>query len=404
MHKKIIGMACALSMLLSGCSGFGPNVDNVSPTTFVEGLNSFNWNLLAELHIKANQFYSAYGISEALIIAANGADGQTLEELMNLYGMDDIQQLNEEALALTYAVSNDGFVNANSIWIDEGLTKSDQYDDYENTVRNYHHATVRTVDFAGNTNQVKQDINRWVKKQTQGFISNYQSHVSESTVTNIINAVYFKGMWEFPFDESDTHFQNFHGLNGNRDVSMMHIFSVDVPYYETDSLKAVTLNYEDHDKSVTFITTKDEAINVVDVWNDLPNDKKNEFLKNLDDSDASELGTIAIPSLEMDITMNGLKKALTELGAGTMFTSDADFSKIADHLFVSSIEHRAKVRMNEEGTEAAAVTEIGFDTTMAPFDEDEKLEFIADHPYIFVIRDTDTGVILFTGVVQDVEQ
>ncbi len=404
MHKKTIGMACALSMFLSGCSGFGPNVDNVTPTTFVEGVNAFNWNLLGELHIKANQFYSAYGISEALILAANGAEGETLEELMSLYGMDDIKQLNEEALALTYAISNDGFVNANSIWIDESLTKSDQYDDYESTVKNYHHATVRTVDFSGNINQVKKDINSWVKKQTKGFISNYNSYASESTVTDIINTVYFKGMWEYPFDESDTHFQNFHGLNGNRDVSMMHIYSLDVPYYETDSLKAVTLNYEDYDKEVTFITTKDEAVNVVDVWNELPNDKKNEFLKTLDDSDASEVGTIAIPSLEMDITMNGLKKALTDLGAGTMFTNDADFSKIADHLFVSSIEHRAKIRMNEEGTEAAAVTEIGFDTTSAAFEEDEPLEFIADHPYIFVIRDTDTGVILFTGVVQDVEQ
>lgn len=403
MRKKITGMACALSMFLSGCSMFGPNVDNVNPNQYVEGMNAFNWNIFEQLHIKANQFYSAYGISEALLVAANGAEGDTLEELMNLYGMDDMQELNEQALALNNAVSNDGFVNANSIWIDAGLTKSDQYDDFESAVRNYHHATVRTVDFSGNINQVRQDINRWVKKQTKNFIYNYQSSASESTVADIINAVYFKGMWEYPFDESDTHFQNFHGLNANRDVSMMHIFSVDVPYYENDSLKAVSLNYEDYDKSITFITTKDESVNVVDVWNEVPNDQKNEFFKNLDDSDASEVGTIAIPSIEMDITMDGLKKVLTDLGAGTMFTNDADFSNIAENLYISSIVHRAKVKINEEGTEAAAVTEIGFDTTSAAFDEDEKLEFIADHPYIFVIRDSDTGAILFTGIIQDIE-
>lgn len=400
MNKKTTAALCSAALFLTGCQEPKPNVDNVDPVSFVQSVNTFNWDIFGQLDHQSNQFYSAYGISEALSLAANGAKEETLEELLQIYGVDSIEQLNEEALAVSNKVTDDGFVNANSIWLDRKLKKSEEFDAYEKNVNGYHDAQVKIVDFAGNIDGVREEITDWVKDRTKGFISDYKSIVTEETSADLINAVYFKGLWSVPFDINNTYDQKFYGLNEDKDVSMMHLYSTSVPYYENDTLKAIKLDYKDSSKSIIFITTKNKEDNIADIWNSLPNEEKNDLLTNLNDAYLSELDTIAIPNLEMDITMENLDGILKQLGIKTMFTGSADFSKIAQDLYVSDIIHRAMVKMDEEGTEAAAITEIEMDTMMAPMEEDI-LDFIADHPYLFVIRDTETGMILFTGLVQD---
>jgi serpin B len=242
------------------------------------------------------------------------------------------------------------------------------------------------------------DINGWVKKKTDGMIEKLlekdRNPLSTAEMV-LMNAIYFNGEWTTPFNELDTIEQDFKGTSGTTKVDMMHS-SKNVLGYEGDDYKSISLPYG-----------KDERFSMVMV---LPNGDINEFIevqsrdsikKVLTTFEEKSDAIIQIPkfSLEEMVTLNDTLKAL---GMSKAFSpATADFANIADGLFIDTVLHKAKIDVDEIGTEAAAVTAVIMGKGAAP---EFQFEFLADKPFLFFIVDGEENIVLFTGKVSNLDK
>jgi serpin B len=362
------------------------------------GNNAFACDLLARLGA-GNVFFSPTSLSTALAMCYAGAGGDTAREMAKtMHFALPAEQLHPAVARLTRILNDAGdppayqMNIANALWTQAGFPLQVKY--VERMKRDYA-AGEHFVDFQHNVEGARQTINAWVEEQTQRRIKELigKNALTPDMRLVLTNAIYFKAKWLNPFRKESTFAQDFH-LSAGKSVkaSMMHQTEF-APYYEDADMKLLEKVYQGGALSMIFI---------------LPT-KKHDLARVEKQMTAGALAAwtaqlqpaqvrIALPKLEMNTAFE-LSRVLAQMGMPQAFTAQADFRPMADvpgqPLYIGQVIHQAFVAVDELGTEAAAATAIGMRAGSAP-PRDMK-EFIADQPFLFLIRDRRTGAVLFIG-------
>lgn len=363
------------------------------------GINEFSMNMYSALPADKNIFYSPYSIASALSMLDVGADGATKKELENALGITDLDEWNDEMKAyLSKDWSQNTFVNtANSVWMNKDTSWSaDIEKDFLTPAKDYYSGEVYEADFNGQPDKVVQNVNNWVSTNTNKMIPEILKEIPGGTVMMLINAVYFEGKWDTPFTEDKTFQSSFYGTDKESVVDMMHLYGEHFTYMDNGEIKGITLPYDgDNVVMKVFMSTADDG-DINELFDKLSNEEKQKLIDSLDNANNVEIDTLQLPKFTDEQSIDGLDEILQNMGIRSAYSDSADFSKIADGIAVSSVNHRAKVIVDENGTKAAAETDIMVkETAMMP--SEETYNFIVDKPFVYVIEDQSTGMILFMG-------
>lgn len=363
------------------------------------GINEFSMNMYSALPADKNIFYSPYSIASAMSMLDVGADGATKKELENALGITDLDEWNDEMKAyLSKNWSQNTFVNtANSVWMNKDTSWSaDIEKDFLTPAKDYYSGEVYEADFNGQPDKVVQNVNNWVSTNTNKMIPEILKEIPGGTVMMLINAVYFEGKWDTPFTEDKTFQSSFYGTDKESVVDMMHLYGEHFTYMDNGEIKGITLPYDsDNVVMKVFMPTADDG-DINELFDKLSNEEKQKLIDSLDNANNVEIDTLQLPKFTDEQSIDGLDDILKNMGIQSAYSESADFSKIADGIAVSSVNHKAKVIVDENGTKAAAETDIMIkETAMMP--SEETYNFIVDKPFVYVIEDQSTGMILFMG-------
>lgn len=336
-----------------------------------------------------NVFISPLSVSIALGMAWNGADNLTKSEMETALHMSGLteDQINEYYKIMLEAlpqVDTSTKLNiANSLWYKIGFPIRDSFLQVN---KDYFSAEVHGLDFSKPS--AVDSINDWCARKTNDLIKKPLDQISADAVLYLINAIYFKGIWSQQFDKKKTYESNFTTESGSLNkVNMMQLKDT-FAYTEDETAQYVDLPYGNKAFSMTVILPKDGKT-TADVLKQLNTEKWNNIVSDFHNQEVQ----IYLPQFKVQNKFE-LKQPLQAMGMNKAFTTQADFSKISEiDLMISRIIHSTYCEVNEDGTEAAAVTIIEFETTAMPMNT----VFNADHPFVFIIREKSTGVILFTG-------
>ena len=376
---------------------------------YVDAGNRMAFRFLGEMFDNENLVCSPLSLQYALAMTANGASGQTRQEIIDFlgYGEEDIDALNEYSKTLLEqlpAVDLDV-----TLKVTDALLVNDKFPllpSFKETVENNYYAAVDNMDFS-DPEQVAARINEWASRNTDGFIDNIlsASEISEDAVAYIMNALYFKAKWaggEYdPMFESDaTKPEDFHLSDGSTiKVDMMRNMRWH-QYAEMDGYKVLAIPYAGYKYYMYILLPDENDINGLieklktTSWSDILSKMK---------SDAEVY--IRIPKFEIENKYN-LNDALQALGVTRPFQSGmAEFDMMFQpkqpkyYYWIEKVIQKARIKVSEKGTEAGAVTIVEMDgVAEAPGDEPKKVYFYADHPFVFVIGEKTSGTILFEGV------
>ena len=356
----------------------------------------FGFKLLKEIQSSepdTNIFISPLSISIALGMTFNGAAGETADAIKNTVGFDgmsksDINESYASLIALLTEVDpQTRFQIANSIWYRLGFAVEQDFIDIN---QNYFDAVVSGLDFASPS--AVETINSWVNDKTFGNIDKIIDQINRDTVMFLINAMYFNGTWKFEFDKNLTRSDHFYKTDGSKTNCKMMKQQNDFAYYSTSDYQVIDLPYGNGQFRMTVI---------------LPEQNKSlyEFITNLNSQTLADItaglskakGTLYLPKFKIGYEKN-LNDVLKSLGMTVAFTAAADFSNInkEETLLISQVKHKAYVDVNEEGTEASAVTVVEIGRTSAG-GEDPGFIMRVDRPFLFMIRENHSQSILFTG-------
>jgi serpin B len=345
----------------------------------------------------ANLFISPLSVSIALGMAYNGAAGETREAIQNTLALSGltIQEVNESYKSLAeYLTGLDPTVTmeiANSMWYRLGLTLKDDFIDLNTT---YFDAEVSELDFSDPG--AADIINAWVYDKTHGKIEDIVTPpINPATMLFLINAVYFYGGWTYQFDPNLTEKDNFVLANGDKIECEMMSQKALLPYLKKEQFVAVDLPYGDGKFAMAvFLPAWDVHVDeLADLFNET---SWNQWAESFVEDSVN----IFLPKFELTDELR-LKDALKAMGMGITFDpSRADFSNISGqaNLCISNVKHKTYVKVDEEGTEAAAVTSIEFTITS---DNPHEKYVRVDRPFIFVIHETQANTILFIGKVMN---
>lgn len=352
---------------------------------------------------EGNLFYSPYSISTALAMTYAGAKGDTADQMADVLHFTlpaDRLHLAENALSLDLSgrpqqaapdVKNPFELSiANALWGQMDYIFLPEFLDL--LAQNYG-AGIRVVDFAASPENARQEINRWVSDQTKERIKDLipQGVLNEMTRLVLSNAIYFKGGWLHQFKKSATEQKPFYLLDGSSiNVDMMHQ-SERLGYSLQDDYKAVELPYEGGGLSMLVILPDEGRFAEVE------ENLNPEMLGALQDTMKFGEVDLSLPKFKFESSFT-LKEPLSALGMADAFDRDkADFSGMDGRrdLFISAVLHKAFVAVDENGTEAAAATAVVMELMSAM--PEEPVQFRVERPFIFLIRDNQTGSVLFLG-------
>lgn len=356
--------------------------------------NEFGWKLLKNLigeKIEGNAFISAPSVALALGMTYNGASGETAKAMATTLGLGKLNlvQTNQGYKDLTTVLQGADtkvqMTTANSLWIREGQTLKPEF---LSRVTEAFQAKAEFVKFGEPA--AADAINAWVKQATNDKITDLVKETKPEEILHLVNAVYFKGDWKDPFDPSKSHNITFNGIGDAKETKFMRAEG-NFAFLETPELQMVSLPYG-------------RGRMAMDLVLPVPGKKLESFMEKATPKSVADLAAkmvlmpltnLALPVFKAEATYD-LKQALSNLGMGVAFTDQASFEgmQAKGGLQISHVTHKTYVSVDEQGTEAAAATDVGIKTTSAPVGK----EFIANRPFYFQIRDTETGTILFMGV------
>ena len=354
-----------------------------------DGINQFSIDLYSKLKDRPrNLFYSPYSISTALSMVYAGADGETASQMKKVLHFDQSHS-DMEKLINELNTPNEYYklIVANALWGQKGYKFKNNY---KNILKNQYKSELSQLDFIKKTEKSRKTINQWVEKKTNDKIKDLLKPGTVDPLTRLIltNAIYFKANWSEQFEKENTKEDTFYISKKDKiRVQMMHQNNA-LPYYENRNMQMVELPYERRKLSmVVILPKKTEGINSINI-KDLAKWGKELSYKKVN---------LYLPKFKITSEFS-LKKILSSMGMKDAFSlPPADFSGISGtkDLFISNVIHKAYVDVNEEGTEAAAATAIGM--AKSSFDPSLPKKFKADHPFIFLIKDNNSGTILFMG-------
>jgi serpin B len=391
-------MLVVLALVFSNCTNnqeepFIPEITQ-KEQNLVESSNTFGFGLFDQVvSEKADQnvFVSPLSVSIALGMAYNGAKGETATAMQTTLGYEGLSQLeiNQGYLTLLQILTNlDPKVTmeiANSVWCRLGIPF---LADFIERLEDFFAALVSELDFsapgAANT------INNWVAESTHDKIEKIvDDPISDHLVMFLINAIYFKGDWTYQFDKKDTYDGEFNTLSGTKTVPTMHLHQ-ELDYVENEDFQAVSLPYGDGFFSMMVILPKPEK-DIDSLISEMSPENWITWQSQL----VSQEGYLYLPKFELEFEAS-LKEVLKAMGMEIAFNEiEADFTGMSPltDLFISDVKHKTYVKVDEEGTEAAAVTSVEVGITSMP----EGFQMRVDRPFIFVIFDKHTDALLFMG-------
>ncbi len=348
-----------------------------------------------------NLFYSPYSISLALAMTYAGARGETEEQMAYAlhFGLpQDRLHPAFNSLAIELAnrgegaegKDNEGFrLNiVNAIW---GQKDYEFLTDFLDTLAENYGAGLRILDFIEAPEESRITINDWVSEQTEGRIEDLIPRGMIDSLTRLVltNAIYFNAAWAFPFNENATSDGVFHLLNGDEVTVPMMRQTESFGYAEGDNYQAVTLSYDGNELSMVILLPATGEFSTFESSLDFR--KLQEIINNLQYQEVA----LTMPKFEFESSFD-LKKTLSDMGMPVVFSSDADFSGMNGrrNLSITDVVHKAFVSVDEAGTEAAAATAVIVGETSIPM---ELVNVNIDRPFIFMIRDIETGALLFVG-------
>ncbi len=346
-----------------------------------------------------NIFISPLSLSIALTMTYNGAQENTQNEMAITLAID---QMNREAVNKAYSdlvlslqnCDPDVILNiANSMWINNHFPVKK---DFIQTILSNFYADVAKLDFA--SDHAVTQINNWVSEQTNEKISEIITSIDYTTVLFLINALYFKANWIYQFDPDLTKEENFFLPDGSKKtVFMMTNGGRDYTYYFDRNVSIARMPYG-RDKLAMYVFLPEKETDINAFINSFDPDMMQSWLNGIDSLQTNrEDFVFKLPKfkLKYDKTLN---EVLKNLGMQEAFTRAANFRGISDvPLWLSFVKQKTYIEVNEYGCEAAAVTIVGGMAVSVP------PSFIADRPFVFIIRDDRSGSILFMGKIVDPE-
>lgn len=377
-------------------------VDNADLTALVEGNTAFTLDLYHELQKEeGNIFYSPYSLSVALAMTYAGARGETeqqMAEALSFYLSQDklhpafnyLDQLLATRGEDAQGKDEEGFrLNiVNDIWGQKDFSFLTAFLD---TMAENYGAGLRILDFVNAPEESRVAINDYISEQTEERIKDLIPEGMIDVMTRLVltNAIYFNAAWQYPFSEDVTSDGTFHLLDGGEvTVSMMHQGET-LGYTAGDGYQAVELKYDGAELAMVILLPDSGQFESFEMSLDT------ELLNEIIDSIELKHVELALPKWEYDSSFM-LKETLQAMGMPVAFTDAADFSGMTGKrdLYIDEVVHKAFVSVDEAGTEAAAASAVIMKLTAMPADV---ATVTVDRPFIFLIRNIETGSILFFG-------
>jgi serpin B len=419
--KRIILLSALLGLFACqddpGSDDPGLNVPSVPPVErkdieltkaerqIVEKNNLFAFDLLKAVSKNEkkenNILISPLSASLALAMLNNGAAGLTQEEIQGVLGYGDItrDEMNGYFQKMLEAMQEIDpltvFKSANSIWIKQQFPVLAPFIEVNKT---YYDAEIRNEDFADPATVGL--INGWCSDNTEGKIPEIIDEISPDAVMFLVNALYFKGKWSAPFDKSKTKNELFHNQNGSAPLIPTMNQTTDVDCYKGEDFTLAEFPYGNQAFSMVFLLP-DEGVSLSSIVEKMDAQIWQQSLR--------EMGNVRIPvkiprfKTEYERELN---EDLEEMGMQSMFNPfSADFTLIhpTAPLYVAFVKQKTFAEVNEEGTEAAAVTVVGMYYTSLPPVVPNVTKFFVDRPFHYFIKELSTGTIFFIGEMRNME-
>lgn len=353
-------------------------------TSSLFGQNQFAFDLFDKMEQEKNLLFSPTSIKAALAMAYEGANSQTQEEFESVFGFDED---NSEFLNELNQLKESAEIS-NSVWILKNYKVLPAYID---TLDSRFNAPPSYTDFKNDPEGSADKINKWIEESTNGMIKKMLTPAAVADFKMaLVNAIYFKQDWKYPFNEKATRDKEFTNLGGTEsNIKMMRLLRR-FRAYEGEKEKIIELPYADDKTSMIIV---------------LPNKMKG---YKLDNASFDELNSklyyqkvnLELPQFTFETPTFELKDMLKELGLNEAFSNAADFTEMREEndLKIGTVLHKAKIIVNEKGTEAAAATVVGMEVkTTSVSRPDPIMQFITDKPFYYFIKDNSTGALMFMG-------
>lgn len=394
----------ALVILFTACTDnpTDPAVSDLTPSEksakIIAADNQFGFELFrkvnASLDEPKNTMISPMSVSLALAMVYNGTNGDTkkqMEELLHKANLtpEDINQSYKDLVASL--TSHDPKVElsiSNAIFYRNTFAVKP---DFIATNQNFYQAEVEGLDFT-NATATLEKVNGWVNTKTKGKIDKIIEEVSDEAVMYLLNAIYFNGEWKYRFDSKETYDMPF--TKEDRSTVQAPTMHIENPfnYYSNPNFELLEMPYGNGKYSMLiFLPETGKTTN--DVISLMTSENVNDWITKL----TEQKKEVFLPKFEFKFD-DSLVNELIALGMTDAFNaSKADLSGISEaaKLVISEVKHKSYIKVDERGTEAAAVTGITIEVTSVGPDN----SFRVDHPFVFAIREKDTNVILFVGKV-----
>lgn len=378
-----------------------PEVTDSDLGDLASGNSAFAFDLYQSLRgSEGNLFYSPYSISLALAMTYAGARGETEQQMA-----DTLYFLSQDRLHNTFnwldlelasrgegaqGKDGEGFrLNiVNAIW---GQRDYKFLDEFLDVLAENYGAGLRLLDFINAPEDSRITINDWVSEQTEGKIEDLipQGVIDAMTRLVLTNAIYFNASWLSPFSEDATKDGTFYLLDGSEVTAPMMMQTESFGYTEGDGYQAVELPYDGGELSMMILLP--EIGHFEEFEASLNADLVDSIIGKLENKNID----LSMPKYEFESEFS-LAETLAAMGMPIAFTEAADFSGMTGNreLFIGDVLHKAFVSVDEAGTEAAAATAVVMELTAVP---EVQVKLTLDRPFIFLIRDIETGTILFAG-------
>lgn len=407
-HSKFYAMALLMSAALfttASCDSSSDDLETPQPTVcpteeslvhVVSASTNNAFPLFSEVDAitDANENFtiSPLSLSEALAIASNGANGDTRKQIAEIIGVNG---MSKETVNETFNSLNDYLANAdskttfaiaNSVWIDEGFEVKPEFLNDKKLIGETFYQNLSST-------KTMNDFNNWCDTKTNGCIKKVLSEPFTNCVMVIANALYFKGMWKYQFDKDNTTEQEFNNSDGTKSKVKMMSQKSKFLAYSGENMNMVELPYGNENFCMDVILPH-EGKNLDECMKDFTlNTFLYEYVKDSKQTDV----VVQMPRMKLECTKS-LVKPLKAMGMTDAFLEGkADFTGISDlRTYISDVNQSTYINVDEEGTEAAAVTTIEL-TWKA---EDKTEHFTMNRPFAYIIREKKSGTILFMGKVR----
>jgi serpin B len=421
--------ACALALALSACATSPlPYNTPLETQSIVSGNSEFGVNIYRAGLEAAEQEAAKAGktvtnfavspasISTALAMTYAGARGETEAEMANVLNFDlPPETLHASMASVLFGLQTDADGQTlkinNRVFVDKPVIVENAF---ESQMKNIYKAPLERLDLRGEPEKSRQHINAWVEDKTEDRIQNLipTGGIKPCTRMVLVNTVYLDANWATPFSARSTRDATFTTAEGSEVIAQLMSMDIRAKYLKTSEFQAVQLPYKGNRLSMVVLLPDSER-GLPRLERQLNGEKLDRWLAQLSQGENS-LVDLKLPKLEFDASV-ALGGSLAVLGMPLAFSNGANFDGIASptdnpvdpcftpmRLKLDEVDHKVFVKIDEDGTEAAAATAARMTVTVsAQVNAPLPIRFHADHPFLFVIKDNETGMVVFLGRVTD---